>query len=218
MHLASRLHAGRLLATKLYPKYRFENTAIVALNDGGVMVGAQIAKELHCVLTLLPSEEINLPHEPEAIAAVTPGGRTTYNSAYASGELEELRGEFYGLIEQEKLERMHSLNQLVGSQGVIHKDLLKGHNVILVSDGFKTGFQVDMAVEYLKPIAIDKLVVAAPFASVQAVDRMHIIADDLYCLNVISDYTDTNRYYDKQDVPSHEVTIKTIQTIVLNWK
>ncbi|HMH31349.1 MAG TPA: hypothetical protein VK534_02645, partial [Methylomirabilota bacterium] len=90
--------------------------------------------------------------------------------------------------------------------------------VIIVSDGLKTGFEIDLAVEFLKPIDMDKLIVATPFASVPAVDRMHVLADDLYCLNVLTDYIDTNHYYDKQDVPDHQIVLKTIEKIILEWQ
>jgi predicted phosphoribosyltransferase len=62
------------------------------------------------------------------------------------------------------------------------------------------------------------MVIATPFASIQAVDRMHVLADDLYCLNVIEDYMDTDHYYDKRDVPDHETVLATIEQIVLKWK
>src|SRR5579884_2159782 len=103
MYLASRFQAGRLLAAKLAPKYRYENCAIVALDDGGVVVGAQIAIQLHCVLTMLLSAEINLPQEPLAVAGITTGGQLAYNSQYSTGELYDLLTENRGLIEQEKL-------------------------------------------------------------------------------------------------------------------
>jgi predicted phosphoribosyltransferase len=87
-----------------------------------------------------------------------------------------------------------------------------------VSDGLKTSFPVDLAAEFLKPIYTEKMIFAVPFASVQAVDKMHVIADDLYCLNVLPDYSDTNHYYDTQDVPDHKKAIKIIQDIILQWK
>lgn len=71
MYFASRMQAGRMLASQLAPKYRYENCAVIALNDGGVMVGAQIASQLHCILMMLLSSEINLPMEPDAIAGIT---------------------------------------------------------------------------------------------------------------------------------------------------
>lgn len=218
MYFASRVQAGRMLAARLEPKYRYENCAVVALDDGGVMVGAQIAIKLHCVLTLLMSAEINLPREPDAVAGITVSGNLAYNPKYSQGEIDELVGEYRGLVEQEKLTQMHAMNTLLGGGGTIDKSLLKGQNVILVSDGLKTGFALDLAYEFLKPIALESLVVAVPFASVKAVDRMHVLADDLYCLNVLDDYSDNDHYYNKKDVPDHGTIIETLEKIILKWK
>ncbi len=218
MYFASRVQAGRMLAAQLVKKYRYENCAVLAVDDGGVMVGAQIASQLHCVLTLMMSAEIKLPQEPMAIAGITAGGTLSYNHSYSDGEINELAGENFGYIEQQKLIKMHDMNQLVGGTGTIDKKLLKWHNVIVVTDGAKTGFPVDLAYEFLKPIEIEKLIFAVPFASVEAVDRMHVLADELYCLNVLSDYRDTDHYYDKKDVPDHETVLKILERIILNWK
>lgn len=207
-----------MLAAQLTDKYRDQRCAVLALGDGGAMVGAQVAVELHCVLTMLASAEIMLPREPQAIAGITAGGAMAYNHAYSQGELDEMVGENYSLIEQEKLSEMHNLNQLAGKGGTISKELLAGHNVIVASDGLKTGFPIDLVVEFLKPIAIEKLIVVVPFAGVQAVDRMHVLADDLYCLTVIEDYIDTDHYYDVQDVPNHATVLQTIEQVVTEWK
>ncbi len=52
-YFKSRTEAGDLLANQLEAKYRYENCAVLALGDGAVMVGAQIAIRLHCVINLL---------------------------------------------------------------------------------------------------------------------------------------------------------------------
>ncbi|HXE10252.1 MAG TPA: phosphoribosyltransferase family protein [Verrucomicrobiae bacterium] len=218
MYLASRMKAGQMLAEQLAKKYRYENCAVVALDDGGVMVGAQIATQLHCVLTMLMSAEIKLPQEPVAIAGITASGSLSYNHTYSDGEIEEIAGENFGYIEQQKLQQMHDMNQLVSSTGTIDKRLLRGHNIIVVTDGAKTGFSIDLVYEFLKPIRIEKLIFAVPFASVPAVDRMHVLADDLYCLNVVEEYSDTDHYYDKHDVPDHKTVLQTLEKIILNWK
>lgn len=218
MYFSSRVQAGRALAKQMVKKYRYENCAVIALNDGGVMVGAQIATELHCVLTMILSEEVTLPREPMAIGSIAQDGTFSFNTAYSSGEIDELNAEYYQLIEQEKFTKLHHMHQLIGSSGLMSRDLLRGHTLILVSDGLQSSFSLDAAVQFLKPINYEKLVVATPLASVQAVDRMHILADEIYCLSVITDYLDTPHYYDKQDVPDHETVIKTIEQIILNWK
>jgi putative phosphoribosyl transferase len=217
MYFASRLQVGRTLAARLKPKYEHEKCAIIALSDGGVMVGAQIASELHCIITLLMSAEINLPREPISVAGITPGGVLSYNHHYSQGELDELVGEYRGYVEQEKMRQMHELNQLVDGQGTIDKKLLNEHTIIIVSDGLSSSFQIDLCYEFLKPIAINKLVFAVPMATVQAIDRMHILADEIVCLNVLDEIPSTDHYYDKQDVPDHDTVLKTIGDLVANW-
>lgn len=218
MYFASRVQAGRMLASQLVPKYRHENCLVLALSDGGVVVGAQIASQLHCALNLLMTAEIDLPREPIPVAGITPGGVMTYNHDYSQGEIDDLVGENFGYIEQEKMTRMHDMNHLLGKGGVIDRRLIRGHNIIVVSDGLKNGFLLDLAAEFLKPIVIGKLIIATPLASVQAVDRMHILADEIYCLSVVADYLDTPHYYDQQDIPAHETVVKTVQEITSQWK
>ena len=59
MYFESRAQAGQLLAVQLLERYRYENCAVVALSDGGVLVGEQIAAQLHCILTMLVTEGID---------------------------------------------------------------------------------------------------------------------------------------------------------------
>ncbi len=207
-----------MLSSQIAAKHLNDKCAVVALDDGGVMIGAQIASELKCVMMLLQTAEINLPLEPDPIAGITSGGSMAYNQRYSQGELDEMVGEYYGLIEQEKLTSMHDLNHLLGKGGVMNKDLLMGHHVILVSDGLKSALPLDLSVEFLKPLTIESIIVATPLASVTAVDRMHIVADEIYCLSVLEDYIGTDHYYDKHDVPDHDSVIRIIEQIVSKWQ
>lgn len=218
MYFDSRVSAGQLLAKQIAKKYKDEKCAVVSLSDGAVMIGAQIAMELHCVLTMLLTDAIQLPHEQTAIAGINQDGSFTYNNFYSPGEIEEFVSEYHSFIEQEKMARMREMHRLEGRGGLIRKALLAGHNVILVSDGLSNGFSLDLAAEYLKPIKTKRLIVATPLASVPAVDRMHILADEIFCLNVVEDYISTDHYYEVQDVPPHEKVVKTIEQIVSHWR
>jgi putative phosphoribosyl transferase len=218
MYFASRMQAGRMLAAQLAEKYRYEDCAVVCLSDGGVMVGAQIAVQLHTILTMLLTAEVDLPMEPEPIGGVSQDGSFSFNSFYYPGEIDELTAEYYQYIEQEKLIKIHDMQQLIGAGGLIRRDLLKGCNIIIVSDGLKSAFTLDIAMQYLKPVAVKKIIVATPLASLKAVDRMHILADEIYCLSVVEDFIDTPHYFETQDVPDHDKVIETIEKIILNWK
>lgn len=218
MYFESRVSAGKLLAQQISQKYKNEKCAVVALSDGAVMVGAQIAMEMHCVLTMLLTDAIQLPHENTAIAGINQDGSFTYNNFYSPGEIEEFVSEYRSFIEQEKMQKIREMHRLEGRGGLIRKALLTGHNVILVSDGLSNGFSLDLAAEYLKPIKMKRLIVATPMASVPAVDRMHILADEIFCLNVVEDYISTDHYYETQDVPPHEKVVRTVEQIVSHWR
>jgi putative phosphoribosyl transferase len=217
MYFASRVQAGRMLANRLLPKYRYENCIVLALSDGGAMVGAQIAMSLHCAMELLITEEIELPREPDALAGITEDGSFSFNTYYSPGEIDEFVSEYYQFIEQEKMVKLQQMHRLIGKSITLKKSLLKGRNVILVSDGMKSGFALDIAAQFLKPIAIENMIIATPVASVKAVDRMHVVADELYVLSVVENYTDTGHYYDKEDVPDHQTVVDTVAKIILNW-
>lgn len=219
-YFPSRKAAGELIAKELVPKYRYEDCAVIALGDGAVVVGAQIATQLHCVLTMLLTTSIRLPGEFDVLAEINQEGSVTYNDMLSAGELEEMKSEYFNYIEQQKLERIFEMHRLLGAGGIINEQLLQNRNIILVSDGLNNGLSLAAAADFLKVIRTKRIVAATPFASVSAVDRMHVLADEIVCFNVIEDIISIDHYYDTghDDVPDHSVVIKTLEDIILHWK
>lgn len=217
-YFPSRQAAGDLLADELVPKYRYEDCAVIALGDGAVVVGAQIAMRLHCIVTMLLTSAIHLPLETDVLASIDHFGDVTYNDMYSPGELEELKSEYFNYIEQQKLEKLFEMNKLLGQGGIISADLLRNRNIIVVSDGLNNGFSMHAAAEYLKMIKTKRLIMVTPFASVGAVDQMHILADEIVCLNVLEDIISINHYYDDNTLPPHEKIVQIIEDIILHWK
>ncbi len=218
MYFQSRAAAGEQLATELFDKYRYENVAVVALSDGGVAVGEPIAERLHCVLTMLVSEGVAIPGENQNLGAVSQEGQFSYSSDLAVSEIGEYTTEFHGYFEEKKREAFHKINTLIGDGGTIDRDMLRERTVILVSDGLSTGEGLDVALDFLKPIEIERLVIAAPVASVELVDKVHMTADELHILDVKANYLGTAHYFDENDLPTHEETIAKINQIILNWR
>jgi predicted phosphoribosyltransferase len=217
MYFKSRTDAGQQLAKLIVPKYRYENCAVVALSDGGVVIASNIAAQLHCVLMMLLTEPITLPGEKTPVGTIDQSGLFTYNGMFSTGQLEDFQAEYRNYIEQQKLEKLHEMNGLLGSGGIIEPELLRYHNVILVSDGLNTGLSLDAAAAYLKPYKLDRLIIATPLASVAAVDRMHLVADEIFCLDVLENFMDINHYYEDNTLPKHEVIVSSIKDIILSW-
>jgi len=218
MYFESRGEAGQKLAAELFEKYRYENCAVVALSDGAVLVGEQIAVSLHSILTMLLIENIDVPGENMSFGAVSETGEFSYNSEFSSGEIEEYTSEYHGYLEQQKREAFQKMNRLLGDGGLIDVDMLRDHVIILVADGINSGAALEVAVDFLKPIRISKLVVVAAVASLPAVDKVHMIADELHILDVKENYLSTDHYFTNNTIPSHEETVAKINKIVLNWR
>ncbi len=216
MYFRSRIEAGKDLAERLV-KYKGNNTTVLALSDGGAVIGLQIAAKLHCPLTLLLTAPIEIPGEIDPLAVIDQDGSFTYNTKYSQGEIEEFDMEYHHYVEQMKLEKLHRLHRLIGKNGIIRKDLLRDHTIIMVSDGFSTGFSLEAAVEYLKYVKVGKLVAATPLASISAVDRMHVLTDEIVCLSVVDNYISTNHYFDDNTLPDHDKIMHTIENIVAHW-
>lgn len=218
MYFESRTEAGLQLANLLAGSYRYENCAVVALSDGAVLVGEQIAASLHCILTLLLIEDIQVPGESVSFGGVSQSGGFTYNGMFSVGELEEYTSEFHGYLDDKKREAFQKINRLLGDGGLIDKAMLLDRTVILIADGIDNGASVDVAMDFLKPIRTQKIVVATPVASIPAVDKLHLAADEIHILDVKENFMGTDHYYTDNTIPSHEETVAKINQIILNWR
>lgn len=216
MYFRNRADAGRQLALKL-ERFKNHNISVVAMSEGAAIVGAQIAMRLHGNLMLLLTQNIYLPGEIDPIASMSSAGSFTYNNMFTAGQLEEMTSEYHQHIESQKIEKRHELNMLVGHQGAIRPEYLRHHVVILAFDGLSSGLSLDTAASFLKTISIKRLVIATPIASVAAVDRMHMVGDELYCLSTLSNYIETNHYYDDNTVPPLQDLFRMMANISLNW-
>lgn len=217
MYYKNRVEAGRRLASEL-DAYKTQNSVVVALSESSVLVAVQIAMELHANLLLFLTRDIKLPGEHRAVAAVSSAGSFGYNDSLSEGEIAEIKGEFHNFMEQERFKRMHEINMLVGSDGEIDKKLLRHRNVILVADGMSDGFTLMLAYQYLRTVAIKKVIVAVPVASVAAVDKMHVVADELYVGGVTDNFLSIDHYYEQNYEMGIEDIMKILRNVSLTWR
>jgi putative phosphoribosyl transferase len=215
-YFASRAEAGQLLAEKLQ-QYRYEDTIVLALSEGAVLVGAEIARSLHALITMLLTKDVYLPDGRTLVGVINEVGGFSYNNAFSTGEIEELETEYRSNIEFAKMQAMHELHVALGQGGLISPEYFRNRVIIVVSDGTLNGMAFDMAADYLKGIKTGKVVMVAPIAGVPAVDRMHILADELYCLTVTDGNFEVNHYYDDNKMPTHNEILSTLNDIILSW-
>lgn len=210
-----RSEAGKLLAEQL-EEYFGKNCAVVALSEGAVLVGAEIAKQIHSTLFILTTQHAD--GEPDgAGTAIGSKGVFSYNTATSLGELEEDADAWRMFTDQRSINEFQKLNHIAGKDGTIPKQLLKRHYVILVSDGLNSALSLEIAAHFMHSLDLKKLIIATPIASVQAVDKMHISVDQIICLRAVENYISTNHYYETNDIPDDKTVVEIMQNIVLNW-
>ncbi len=218
MYFESRHQAGAILAEELEQAYRYENSAVLALSLGGVLVGEIIAQRLHCPLSLLIAEAIDVPGENLNIGSVSQTGHFSYNDNLSRFEVNEYRNEFYGYFEERKRQAFQRINRMIGDGGLCERELLNGRNVILVSDGFDDEMMLSAVIDFLKPVKVERLIAASPVASILAVNRLHATVDELHILDVKKNYINTNHYYDDNNIPTQTEIIERINQNILKWQ
>lgn len=215
-YFASRAQAGAILA-QYAQKYRYDDTIVLALSPGAVVVGAEVARNLHSLIAMLMTKDIYLPDGRTIVGIINEQGGFIHNNTFSTGELEEFESEYRNHIEQAKMESLHSLHVALGQGGEISPDYFRNRVVLAVTDGALSGTSFDMAYEFLKGVHYKKLVMATPIASVEAIDKMHVLADDLICLSAKSEPLDIDHYYEDNTLPNKEQTLQLLDDIILQW-
>lgn len=172
-----RAHAGRLLAEELGRAYAgAENVVVLGIPRGGVMVAEEIARLLGLPLDVVVTSKIGAPGNPEyAVGAIDPDGAVTQNvyGGYSMTELEHL-----GRPVRDKIRQRIQLYR----RGDAGAPDVAGKTVIVVDDGIATGLTVLAAVDYLRRLGADRLVLAVPVISADAARAMRSKVDELVAI------------------------------------
>lgn len=217
MYFDDRVQAGNMLANSLHGRFGPEECAIVALSEGGVIVGAQVASALRCVMLFVLSRPVEIPGESLDLGMVDESGGFTYNSELADIEIKEYGDEFHGYVDEKKREALTSINREIGNGGIWDEKLLTDKTVILIDDGLEDTTGIDVAMNLLKPVRIKKLIISAPIINVDVVDHLHILADELLILDVRDNFLGTDHYYTDNKTLSTKEAVEYVSKIVKNW-
>ncbi len=218
LYFKNRAEAGRILAKRL-AKYQDSDTVVLCLSEGAVVVGAQIAMSLHSAMLLYKIKHIFLPNEAEPTAGFSSTGTFKYNDLLSAGEIEEIVSEYHNYLDEQRMQKNHELNVLLGNDGAIDKSMLRHKNVILVADALISGFAVAMAADYLKTVSVKKIIAAVGIASVNALDQLHIQADEMCVLGVTQNFIEEKgHYFEDPTEPDIEGAMKIMNNIRFAWR
>ncbi len=204
MIFKDRLEAGELLAKKLR-KYKGGDTLILAIPRGGVVVAAEVAKELKAPLDLIIIRKLGAPGNPELAIGAT----TSYGSLVLDKELISKLKISKQYIEEEHQKQLLEAKrrEKVFRSGRKQSKIL-GKNVILIDDGLATGSTIIAAITEIKQKSPKKLILAVPVAPKSTMKRIEPEVDSLISLSTPENFYAIGQFYSSFPQVSDEEVIR----------
>ena len=205
MTFASRTEAGQRLAAYL-AEQNVRADLVLGLPRGGVVVAAEVARSLHCPLDVLVVRKIGHPgHREFAVGALA-----EENTLVLDEEVIHRTGVAPEDLQEVLAEETERLMQYQARYLRANRPLLKDKIVLIVDDGLATGATTEAAVRSAKNRGATQVIVAAPVASDNAVERLTRMADNVIALVVDPEFDAVGRYY--RSFP--QTTDEEVQTIL----
>jgi predicted phosphoribosyltransferase len=208
---ASREDAGRKLGHCLLEE-NIRPDIVLGLPRGGVVVAAEVANILQVPLDVVVVRKIGHPlHREFAVGALAePDVVVLDESVVGRNPLVRLQLKHVIAEEQERLERYGETFHRDGLPDFTNK------SVLLVDDGLATGATTEAAVEAVKRKGARRVIVAAPVASTNAVERLSRVADDVRILIIDPDFDAVGRYYESFSQTTDEEVLNLLHARVRN--
>jgi predicted phosphoribosyltransferase len=195
MVFTDRRDAGRQLAAALERYRGAPDVVVLGVPRGGVIVAAEVARELELPLDIVVTRKIGAPGNPEyAVAAVDGDG------VVLAGYVDGLPDGYLGRAAlAEKAEIARRLRDYRGGREAL---ALRGMAAIVVDDGIATGLTLRAAIAYLRRHGAARVVIAAPVAAPDSAARLRSEADDVVTLAEPAGFSAVGQFYERFDQTS----------------
>ena len=191
MKFASRQDAGRRLG-KFLREHGISADIVLGLPRGGVVVAAEVARELKLPLDVLVVRKIGHPlHREFAVGALAEPDVFILDEMSLSG-IPVARSLLEKVIVDETARLREYRSRFRRSAALS----LQNKTVLLVDDGLATGATSEAAVLSARQQKALRIIVAAPVASTSAFEKMQRAADDVVVLELDPYFAAVGQYYD----------------------
>jgi putative phosphoribosyl transferase len=190
MIFASREDAGRRLGKWLH-ECRIIADLVLGLPRGGVVVAAEVARELKLPLDVLVVRKIGHPQQPEFALGALAEPDSLFLNEESLHEFPVDRAALEAVIATESAHLLDYRRRFHLSE----MPALAGKIVLLVDDGLATGATAEAAAISAHKQNAKRVVVTAPVASTNAVERLSHVADDVEVLSEEPGFLAVGQYY-----------------------
>lgn len=207
MIFANRQDAGQKLAAKLLD-YRDKQPIVLGIPRGGVIVAAEVAKELNAPLDVIIPRKIGAPGNPElAVGAVAPDGTAIFDERALN-----MLGLQITDLQEGVAQQISEIERRTKSYRGNRKPLsLQGKAVIVVDDGIATGLTAKAALRSVRKQKPESLVLAVPVTTMEAAVQLQKETDKLVCLLVPEVFYAVGQFYRDFSQTTDEEVIETLE-------
>jgi putative phosphoribosyl transferase len=187
-----RITAGRALAKRVsYLKNK--DVVVLALPRGGVPVAFEVAHELGLPLDVIVVRKLGVPFQPElAMGAVGEGGIVIRNEQVI--QMARLNAEQFA--QAEIRESSEVANRAIRFREGRFPISLKARIALIVDDGIATGSTAQAACDVARALGAEKVILAIPVGSQEAVASLTSKADEVICLETPRDFLAVGEWYE----------------------
>ncbi|MFO1475356.1 MAG: phosphoribosyltransferase family protein [Verrucomicrobiota bacterium] len=191
MRYESRQDAGRKLGAHL-AGLGVKADLVLGLPRGGVLVAAELAQCLQVPLRVLAARKIGHPLQPEfALGAIAEGGVEFLDPIFPCDD-PPIRDQLRSVIAAERA-HLHQQETLFHPDG--RPPDLRGRSVLIADDGLATGATAAAAVLSARRRGASEIAVAAPVASLSAVERLEALHVAVHVALIDPDFQSVGHFY-----------------------
>ncbi len=173
-----RQDAGKRLAD-LLSRFKGQDCVVYSIVNGGVILGAEIAKKLESPMGLVLISKMVSPDNSECtIGAIAEKGKPIFDKHCAT----KMSDKDLKTLEKNALKDLEEKRRLYCNNEDCEPSI-KGKTVIVVDDGMTTGLTMRSALAALRPQKPKWVVVAVPISSQFAVDTAESFSDEVVVMN-----------------------------------
>jgi predicted phosphoribosyltransferase len=206
MIFASRQEAGERLGEFLLRR-GIEADLVLGLPRGGVVVAAGVAHALRLPLDVLVVRKIGHPFHPEFAVGALAEPDSIFLNQESLTEYPVSKSKLDKIIAEEQ-RRLHDYSRRFHLHGI---PMVEGKSVLLVDDGLATGATAEVAALSARNQNARRITVAAPVASINAIELLRGVADDVKVLSEETDFQAVGQFYDQFSPTEDEEVISLLQ-------
>lgn len=202
-----RRDAGRQLASRLVAFAHRDDTLVLGLPRGGVVVAHEVAQALDAPLDVLVVRKLGAPHNEEFAIGAIASGVVVVDPDVVRG-LEVPPWELEALISRERRELQRRESRYRGLRPL---PSLTDRVVIIVDDGLATGATMRAAVDAIRERRPARVIAAAPVGAIEACEMMAQVADACVCVATPEPFAGVGVWYEDFSQTTDEEVIALLE-------